>query len=472
MISSLRGRVLAATGGAVVIEVGGVGLEVNTTPAFALACREGHEASVQTSLIVREDALTLFGFATRDELHVFELLIGVPGVGPKSPLGLLAVLPPDHVAAAVHADDDAVFRRVTGIGPKTAKLITVSLAGKLFAPEPGAGSASSTPPRASQASQSVLAALTGLGYPEKVAADAIERATVAAGIGAEGMPVAALLRASLVLLGPSHSGLAGAVAEATPSPPTRPSHRRRSLTTRVRCALALSASSSGRQRCEGNCSCCSRRLCCSSVLPITFCWRVHPGSARRRTRGGGRCACRAVRLSSTRVTLPRSSVPLSPGRCCLLMRFTGWPAPRRRCSTLRWRIFGSTLWSAKERVRHPCRWSWHRSLSSVRLPARVCCPTRCVTGSDSPPTWSFTTRMSSNRCSCAPQNGCHSTLSTMPLPKSRDGAEAPLVLRTVFCVECVTTLLCTVDGPIWRLSMRRLSFTTLTRSALIGSTAR
>src|SRR6218665_568326 len=128
MISSLRGRGLAATGGAVVIEVGGVGLEVNTPPAFALACREGHEASVQTSLIVREDALTLFGFATRDELHVFELLIGV-----------------------------------TGVGPKTAKLITVSLAGKLFAPEPGAGSASSTPPRASQASQSVLAALTGLG---------------------------------------------------------------------------------------------------------------------------------------------------------------------------------------------------------------------------------------------------------------------------------------------------------------------
>jgi len=217
MISSLRGRVLAATGGAVVIEVGGVGLEVNTTPAFALACREGHEASVQTSLIVREDALTLFGFATRDELHVFELLIGVTGVGPKSALGVLAVLSPDQVAAAVHADDDAVFRRVTGIGPKTAKLITVSLAGKLFAPEPGAGSASSTPPRTSQASQSVLAALTGLGYSEKVAADAIERATVAAGTGAEGMPVAALLRASLALLGPSHSGLAGSVAEATAS---------------------------------------------------------------------------------------------------------------------------------------------------------------------------------------------------------------------------------------------------------------
>src|SRR6218665_3244641 len=108
MISSLRGRVLAATGGAVVIEVGGVGLEVNTPPAFALGCREGQGPPWKTSLIVREDALTLLGFAPRDELHVFELLIGVTGVGPKSALGVLAVLSPDQVAAAVHADDDAV----------------------------------------------------------------------------------------------------------------------------------------------------------------------------------------------------------------------------------------------------------------------------------------------------------------------------------------------------------------------------
>ena len=133
MISSLRGRVLTAAGSSVVIEVGGVGFHVNTTPALALASREGDEIAVHTSLIVREDALTLFGFASRDELDVFELLIGVTGVGPKSALGVLSALSPEQVAAAVQADDDAVFRKVSGIGPKTAKLITVSLAGKLVA---------------------------------------------------------------------------------------------------------------------------------------------------------------------------------------------------------------------------------------------------------------------------------------------------------------------------------------------------
>ena len=133
MISSLRGRVLTTAGNSVVIEVGGVGFHVNTTPALALASREGHELAVHTSLIVREDALTLFGFATRAELDVFELLIGVTGVGPKSALGVLSALSPEQVAAAVQGDEDAVFRKVSGIGPKTAKLITVSLAGKLVA---------------------------------------------------------------------------------------------------------------------------------------------------------------------------------------------------------------------------------------------------------------------------------------------------------------------------------------------------
>ncbi len=85
-------------------------------------------------MVVREDSLTLFGFGTRDELDVFDLLIGVTGVGPKSALGVLSALSPEQVAEAVQRDDDAVFRKVSGIGPKTAKLITVSLAGKLVAP--------------------------------------------------------------------------------------------------------------------------------------------------------------------------------------------------------------------------------------------------------------------------------------------------------------------------------------------------
>ena len=199
MISSLRGRVLTAAGSSVVIEVGGVGFHVNTTPAIALASREGHELAVHTSLVVREDALTLFGFATRAELDVFELLIGVTGVGPKSALGVLSALSPEQVAAAVQGDDDVVFRKVSGIGPKTAKLITVSLAGKLVtirsAPTPATVATGGI-------ADSVLAALTGLGWTERVAAEAVEE-TIGEASEADAASVPALLRLTLSRLGPA-----------------------------------------------------------------------------------------------------------------------------------------------------------------------------------------------------------------------------------------------------------------------------
>ncbi|MFD4420115.1 Holliday junction branch migration protein RuvA [Agromyces sp. NPDC058484] len=199
MISSLRGRVLTTAGSSVVIEVGGVGFHVNTTPALALASRDGNELAVHTSLIVREDALTLFGFATRAELEVFELLIGVTGVGPKSALGVLSALSPDQVAAAVQGDDDAVFRRVSGIGPKTAKLITVSLAGKLVASD---SSATPSAVVVGGVAESVLAALTGLGWSERVAAEAVEE-TMGTASESEAASVPALLRLTLSRLGPA-----------------------------------------------------------------------------------------------------------------------------------------------------------------------------------------------------------------------------------------------------------------------------
>ncbi|MCL2516778.1 MAG: Holliday junction branch migration protein RuvA, partial [Microbacteriaceae bacterium] len=173
MISSLRGVVLRATGAELVIEVGGVGYLVNVTPEHALTLRVGDEAFVHTYLIVREDALTLYGFLDAEQLEVFELLLGVNGVGPKSALGVLAVLTPDQVAAAVQADDDAAFRKVSGIGPKTAKLITVQLAGKLHAVAPTAAAK----PKATAArtvADDVRIALIGLGWPEKTAAGAVD----------------------------------------------------------------------------------------------------------------------------------------------------------------------------------------------------------------------------------------------------------------------------------------------------------
>src|SRR5690606_23501024 len=100
-----------------------------------------------THLVVREDALALYGFATRDELSVFLQLLGVPGVGPKSALGVLAGMTVDVIATAVAEEDDAPFRRVSGIGPKTAKLIVVHLAGKLHLPAtaPAAAAAATAP---------------------------------------------------------------------------------------------------------------------------------------------------------------------------------------------------------------------------------------------------------------------------------------------------------------------------------------
>lgn len=198
MISSIRGTVLAAVGTSVVIEVGGVGLAVQVTPQHALSLRVGAEAILRTALIVREDDLSLYGFAEADELMVFDLLRGVTGVGPKSALGVLAAMTPSEVSHAVATEDDAQFRKVSGIGPKTAKLIVVSLAGKLLV-APVARAASSGRP--SSVSDNVTIALVGLGWPERVAAQAVEEA-LAGATDADRAAVPALLRLALANLGP------------------------------------------------------------------------------------------------------------------------------------------------------------------------------------------------------------------------------------------------------------------------------
>ena len=133
MISSLRGSVLHVGAESVVVEVGGVGFAVAVPVPLARALHLGDEAFLHTNLVVRDDALSLYGFAERDELETFALLVSVSGVGPKSALGVLSALSVDQIAEAVAAEDDAPFRRVSGIGPKTAKLIVVQLAGKLHA---------------------------------------------------------------------------------------------------------------------------------------------------------------------------------------------------------------------------------------------------------------------------------------------------------------------------------------------------
>jgi len=211
VISSVRGPVLSALGSTVVIEVGGVGLALQVTPSTALTARIGAETRLSTTLIVREDSLTLYGFPSAEELAVFELLVGVTGVGPKSALGVLAVLSPNQIAQAVNTEDDAVFRKVSGIGPKTAKLIVLSLVGKLAVTAAPAG-----PGRAAVAAAtvgaSVQAALIGLGWSERVAAQAVDEILAgSADFDAEEAGVAAVLRLALARLGPAqHAGTANA----------------------------------------------------------------------------------------------------------------------------------------------------------------------------------------------------------------------------------------------------------------------
>lgn len=212
MISSLRGTVLRASGAEVVIEVAGVGYLVNVTPEHALSLRAGDETLVHTSLIVREDALSLYGFLDADQLSVFDLLLGVNGVGPKSALGVLAALTPEQIAAAVQSDDDAAFRKVSGIGPKTAKLIVLQLAGKLHVtarPAPNRASAAK-----STVADDVRVALVGLGWPERAAAEAVTEVLAELGDAAgeaSAASVPALLRRALALLSPAAAAQAAGV---------------------------------------------------------------------------------------------------------------------------------------------------------------------------------------------------------------------------------------------------------------------
>ncbi|AZZ48650.1 Holliday junction branch migration protein RuvA [Rathayibacter rathayi] len=198
MISSLRGTVLSARGSLAVLDVHGVGYAVNVTPQHALEMRVGDETTLSTVLIVREDSLTLYGFPDEEQLEIFELLIGVTGVGPKSALGVLGAVEPDRIAQAVADEDDAVFRKVSGIGPKTAKLIILSLAGKVSVrPRAARGSGP-----AATAAQNVLAALIGLGWPERTASEVVDEILLDAQ-ASDAANVQALLRLALARLGPA-----------------------------------------------------------------------------------------------------------------------------------------------------------------------------------------------------------------------------------------------------------------------------
>jgi Holliday junction DNA helicase RuvA len=180
MISHLNGVVHAVSPDGAVIELGGAGLLVQCTPGTLATLRPGERSRVATSLVVREDSLTLYGFGSDDERDVFELLQTASGVGPRLALAMLAVFTPDGLRRAVAAEDVTALTKVPGIGRKGAQRIILELAGRLGAPGMGAGTDAAARPAVAgqrQAAASwrdqVRAGLVNLGWQARDADQAI-----------------------------------------------------------------------------------------------------------------------------------------------------------------------------------------------------------------------------------------------------------------------------------------------------------
>ena len=200
MIASVRGTVTAITLDHVVVEVGGVGLAIRTTPSTLAGLRRGQEARLATTLIVREDSLTLFGFASDESKELFELVQSVSGVGPKIALALIAVLEPDELRRALASGDYNTLTRAPGIGRKGAERLVLELRDKVGVVS--TATASGGPAAAVAWRPKLSEALVGLGFTVKQADDAI--ATLASDTEDAAVrdgDVGLLLRRALGLLG-------------------------------------------------------------------------------------------------------------------------------------------------------------------------------------------------------------------------------------------------------------------------------
>src|SRR5262245_26976805 len=201
MIASVRGRVAAVSPDGAVIEVGGVGLAVACAPNTLAGLRVGSEARLATSLVVREDSLTLYGFADDDARGLFELLQTASGVGPRLAQAVLAVHAPDVIRKAIATGDTATLTRVPGIGRKGAERLILELRDRI-------GPVAGLPPGTSLSlrvggiawQDQVRQALTGLGWSAAQADQAV--GVVATDLGTEPAPaVPALLKRAIQILG-------------------------------------------------------------------------------------------------------------------------------------------------------------------------------------------------------------------------------------------------------------------------------
>jgi holliday junction DNA helicase RuvA len=201
MIAHLRGTVAGVAPDGAVIEVGGVGMRVQCTPGTLATLKPGEPTQVATSLVVREDSLTLYGFTSDDERNVFELLQTASGVGPRLALAMLAVHAPDALRRAVSTEDLGALTMVPGIGRKGAQRIVLEMKDRLGPPGDGGDGLL---PRAAQRAPSwrdqVQSGLVNLGWPAReadLAIAALEDEGVIGGSDGSAVDVATVLRAAL-----------------------------------------------------------------------------------------------------------------------------------------------------------------------------------------------------------------------------------------------------------------------------------
>lgn len=198
MIASLAGIVGHVGLDRAVIEVGGVGLLVHTTPGTAAGLRREQPARLATSLVVREDSLTLYGFATDAERDLFDLVQTVSGVGPRLALAMLSVHPPDELRRALGEGDVVALVKVPGIGKKGAERLVLELRDRVGPVPTSTAGAASTPPAPDDWRDQVTQALVGLGWASRQAERALD--AVAEDLGPD-PKVTDALRAALRELG-------------------------------------------------------------------------------------------------------------------------------------------------------------------------------------------------------------------------------------------------------------------------------
>ena len=197
MIASLRGEVLSVALDHVVIECAGVGYKVLATPSTLSVLRRGEEARVLTSMVVKEDSMTLYGFTDDADRAMFHTLQTVSGMGAKLAMAALSVMGAGDLAVAIVNGDTKSLQSIPGVGKRMAERLSLELKGKVDAPQAGAVAGAAVPVAAGPVADEVTEALVGLGFPEKSARPVVE-AIVADNPDAQ---TAVVLRSALSQLG-------------------------------------------------------------------------------------------------------------------------------------------------------------------------------------------------------------------------------------------------------------------------------